>query len=222
MNRDPLARAILAACIVSALLAPGFLLSRGALSAPVSPGQHFDTYLPIIFGNDSLPEDLTATAVAATTIATTAATATTTTTATGSATTTKTTTTTATGSATATKTTTATATGSATATKTATPAGTGTATTTPTATATATATPSPTFDAQATAQLQIANLTGFALTFTLVGPTNASGEVKPNESLLISIQPGHYTLTAETHCQTVPVEFDIASGQSLQETYNCP
>ncbi len=208
MNRDPLARAILAACIVSALLAPGFLLSRGALSAPVSPGQHFDTYLPIIFGNDSLPEDLTATAVAATTIATTAATATTTTTATGSATTTKTTTTTATGSATATKT--------------ATPAGTGTATTTPTATATATATPSPTFDAQATAQLQIANLTGFALTFTLVGPTNASGEVKPNESLLISIQPGHYTLTAETHCQTVPVEFDIASGQSLQETYNCP
>ncbi len=208
MNRDPLARAILAACIVSALLAPGFLLSRGALSAPVSPGQHFDTYLPIIFGNDSLPEDLTATAVAATTIATTAATATTTTTATGSAT--------------ATKTTTATATGSATATKTATPAGTGTATTTPTATATATATPSPTFDAQATAQLQIANLTGFALTFTLVGPTNASGEVKPNESLLISIQPGHYTLTAETHCQTVPVEFDIASGQSLQETYNCP
>lgn len=194
MNRDPLARAILAACIVSALLAPGFLLSRGALSAPVSPGQHFDTYLPIIFGNDSLPEDLTATAVAATTIATTAATATTTTTATGSAT----------------------------ATKTATPAGTGTATTTPTATATATATPSPTFDAQATAQLQIANLTGFALTFTLVGPTNASGEVKPNESLLISIRPGHYTLTAETHCQTVPVEFDIASGQSLQETYNCP
>src|SRR6266536_962586 len=154
MNRDPLARAILAACIVSALLAPGFLLSRGALSAPVSPGQHFDTYLPIIFGNDSLPEDLTATAVAATTIATTAATATTTTTATGSAT----------------------------PTKTATPAGTGTATTTPTATATATATPSPTFDAQATAQLQIANLTGFALTFTLVGPTNASGEVKPNES----------------------------------------
>ncbi len=208
MNRDPLARAILAACIVSALLAPGFLLSRGALSAPVSPGQHFDTYLPIIFGNDSLPEDLTATAVAATTIATTAATATTTTTATGSAT--------------ATKTTTTTATGSATATKTATPAGTGTATTTPTATATATATPSPTFDAQATAQLQIANLTGFALTFTLVGPTNASGEVKPNESLLISIRPGHYTLTAETHCQTVPVEFDIASGQSLQETYNCP
>ncbi len=208
MNRDPLARAILAACIVSALLAPGFLLSRGALSAPVSPGQHFDTYLPIIFGNDSLPEDLTATAVAATTIATTAATATTTTTATGSAT--------------ATKTTTATATGSATATKTATPTGTGTATTTATATATATATPSPTFDAQATAQLQIANLTGFALTFTLVGPTNASGEVKPNESLLISIQPGHYTLTAETHCQTVPVEFDIASGQSLQETYNCP
>src|SRR6266540_1120260 len=186
MNRDPLARAILAACIVSALLAPGFLLSRGALSAPVSPGQHFDTYLPIIFGNDSLPEDLTATAVAATTIATTAATATTTTTATGSATATKTTTTTATGSA------------------------------------TATTTPSPTFDAQATAQLQIANLTGFALTFTLVGPTNASGEVKPNESLLISIQPGHYTLTAETHCQTVPVEFDIASGQSLQETYNCP
>src|SRR5262249_52915077 len=107
-------------------------------------------------------------------------------------------------------------------------ASTGTATATSTATATdtttetETATASPTSDALATAQLQIANLTGFVLTFTLVGPTNASGEVKPNQSALISIRPGHYTLTAETHCQTVPIMFDIASGQSLQQTYNCP
>src|SRR5215211_3977176 len=133
MNRDPLARAVLAACLTAALLAPGLLLSHGALSAPVAQSQHPEKYLPLILGRGLLPDELTATAKAAT------------------------------------------AYGTPTAATTTTP--TRTATTTATATATATVTPSPTSDALATAQLQIVNHTGFVLTFTLVGPTNASGDV---------------------------------------------
>jgi len=180
MNRDPLARAVLAACLTAALLAPGLLLSHGAQSAPVAETQHPEKYLPLILGRGLPPEQLTATAVAATLTAT-------------ASTTTATTTSTA------------------------------TATTTATGIATSTATPSPTSDALATAQLQIANLTGFSLTFTLEGPTNASGEVQPNQSWLIFIRPGEYTLTGYPQCrQPVPEEFKIAAGQSKQVTYSCP
>ena len=84
-------------------------------------------------------------------------------------------------------------------------------------------TPSPTSDALATAQLQIANNTGFPLTFTLEGPTNASGAVKPDKSWLVWIRPGHYILTGYPQCsQPVPEEFDIAAGQSKQVGYYCP
>src|SRR5262245_48445293 len=183
MNRDPLARAVLAACLTAALLAPGLLLSRSAVSSPVAQNQHPEKYLPLILGRGLLPKELTATAEAAPFATATAQAATLTATV---------------------STSTATATATATAT-------------------TATTTPSPTSDALATAQLQIANHTGFALTFTLAGPTNASGEVQPNQSWLVWIRPGHYTLTAQTQCsQPVPVEFDIAAGQSQQMTYNCP
>jgi hypothetical protein len=202
MNRDPLARAILAACIVSALLAPGFLLSRGAHSAPVSPSQHSDTYLPLVFGADLLPEDLTATAAAATRTATTTATATTTTTATGSATATGTATTTPTGSATATPT--------------------GSATATATATTTATATPSPTID-PLTAQLTIVNKTGFVLAFTLEGPTNADETLAAEQARVIPVRPGSYKITVTTQCGSSE-EKDIIfeTGFSYTRTYNCP
>jgi hypothetical protein len=62
MNRNPLARAILAASITAVLLAPGFLLSRGALSAPVPQALQPDDYLPLIFGKGLPSEILTATA----------------------------------------------------------------------------------------------------------------------------------------------------------------
>jgi hypothetical protein len=182
MDRDALARAFLAACATLALLAPGFLLSRGALSAPEAQSQHPEKYLPLILGRGLRPEELTATAQAAPFATATAQAAT----------------------LTAAATTTA------------------TATATTSTTATATTTPSPTSDALATAQLQIANNTGFPLTFTLEGPTNASGEVQPNQSWLISIRPGNYKLTAETHCRTNLLEFPIASGQSKQVGYTCP
>jgi len=193
MDRDALVRAVLAACITFALLVPGFLLSRGVLGAPVAPSQRPESYLPLVVNQSLPPEQLTATAQAAT--------------ATGIAATT-----------TGTATTTATATGTATATA--------TPTATATATATPTVTPSPTSDPLATAQLQISNLTGFSLTFTLEGPTNADGEVKPNETWLVTIrpavQPVKYTLTTYTHCRTNSVEFFIDPGQSRQYSFTCP
>ena len=118
---------------------------------------------------------------------------------------------------------TATALAAASATAGASPTSTATPTATPTATSTTTTTTaSPTSDAQATVQLHIANATGWPLTYTLAGPTNASGAIAPNESANLNIRPGHYTITAQTHCNTIPVEFDTVPDVVNDITYVCP
>jgi hypothetical protein len=84
MNREPLARAIAAACITIALLASGMLLARSALGALPQQTLQPDEFLPLIVQ----PRQSPAASPTATTTATTTATAspTTTTTATTTAT----------------------------------------------------------------------------------------------------------------------------------------
>jgi hypothetical protein len=98
---------------------------------------------------------------------------------------------------------------------------TATATTTTTATTTATVTPSPTFDPTLTAQLTIVNSTGAELTFTLAGPSNATGSVAANLSKTLQIKPGHYTLTTMSRCRTDIFEFDMIANQGRSITATC-
>jgi hypothetical protein len=74
----------------------------------------------------------------------------------------------------------------------------------------------------ATIQLHIVNGTGWPLTFTLEGPTNASGAIEANQFRDILIRPGHYIIVAETHCQTQPFEFDTVPNTVNNIHYNCP
>jgi hypothetical protein len=98
---------------------------------------------------------------------------------------------------------------------------TATAPSTATATTTASATPSPTFDPTLTAQLTVVNGTGVELTFTLAGPTNATGSVPASQSKTVQIKPGHYTLTITTRCGTSTFEFDIADSQGRNVQARC-
>jgi hypothetical protein len=178
MNRDPLARAIAAACITIALLASGMLLARGALSAPPLQSLHPDEFLPLIMQPRGSP------------------TASPTTTASASPTTT------------------------ATATATASP------TTTATATATTVPTLVPTSDPLATAQLEIGNLTGFSLSFTLnispEGTLAASGDIAPRTVKLLTIRPGEYVLAATTQCRYTEVPLTLITNQDRRVDFVCP
>jgi len=203
MNNDPRGRAILAACILLALLAPGFALARRPAAGPLPAGIPPVNYLPLILSERQPTAELTATA-----------------TATGTQTNTPTVTNTPTDTSTPTITNTPT--------DTSTPTITNTPSNTPTATATIplntpTNTTVPTVDALATTSLQITNGTGFSLTYSIIGPTYGNGALGATQSIIIPIQTGQYTVTATTHCNTVPVGHSFTTPNVIyQLNYNCP
>jgi hypothetical protein len=58
------------------------------------------------------------------------------------------------------------------------------------------------------------------LSYTLEGPTNASGDVNAEQVGVIAIRPGHYKIKVTTQCEFSQFEDTYATGLTYEITYS--